>query len=106
MVTSKANHTLGLIKKSFINISNETFLRLYKTLVRPQIEYGNVIWGPFFFSLDQDKIEQIQRKATKLVPYKTSYILSVIRSTWLTITKIQMIARGHDYSLQHLPPQL
>ena len=48
-VTSKANRTLGLIKKSFINISKETFICLYKTLVRPQIEYGNVIWGPFLF---------------------------------------------------------
>jgi len=42
-VTSKANHTLGLIKKSFINISKETFTYLFKAVVQPQIEYGNVI---------------------------------------------------------------
>lgn len=66
-VASKANRTLGLIKKSFINISKETFTSLYKTVVRPQIEYGNVIWGPFY-SLDQDRVERIQRRATKLVP--------------------------------------
>jgi len=46
-VTRKANRTLGLIKKSFVNISKETFTCLYKTVVRPQIEYGNVIWGLF-----------------------------------------------------------
>ena len=51
----------------FINISKETFTCLYKTAVQPQIEYGNVIWEPFY-SLDQDKIVCIQRSATKLVP--------------------------------------
>ena len=42
-------------------------LSLYKTIVRPIIEYGNVIWGPHF-SLDQQSLEKLQRRATKLIP--------------------------------------
>ncbi|XP_019641718.1 PREDICTED: uncharacterized protein LOC109483174 [Branchiostoma belcheri] len=35
-------------------------------MVRPHLEYGNVIWGPHY-SLDQQKVEAVQRRATKLV---------------------------------------
>ena len=36
------------------------------TLVHPHLEYGNVIWGPFY-TLDQIKIENVQRMATRMV---------------------------------------
>ena len=36
-------------------------------MVRPILEYGNVIWGPHYV-LDQRKLEGVQRRATKLVP--------------------------------------
>jgi len=39
---------------------------LYKSFVRPILEYGNIIWGPHFV-LDQLVIEKIQRRATKHV---------------------------------------
>ena len=41
-------------------------LTLYKSLLRPILEYGNIIWGPHF-TLDQRAIEHTQRRATKLV---------------------------------------
>lgn len=43
----RANRLLGLIKRSFIYMNSDLFLKLYKTLVRPIIDYGNVIWYPF-----------------------------------------------------------
>ena len=49
-------------------------INLYKSLVRPIIEYGNTIWGPFYI-LDQQSIETIQRRATRLLTglYDTPY---------------------------------
>ena len=66
-VTSKANRTIGIIKKTFMNINTDTFLNLYKALIRPQLEYANVIWGPFY-SVDQNKVENVQRAATRMIP--------------------------------------
>ena len=40
---------------------------LYKSLVRPLLEYGNPVWGPFYIQ-DQKIVESIQRRATRLVP--------------------------------------
>ena len=63
----KANMALGLIKKSFAFLDDQMLPLLYKSLVRPHLEYGNVIWGPFYKG-DAQKVERIQRRATKGVP--------------------------------------
>ena len=34
----KVNNMMGLIRRSFIHLDEETFLNLYKALVRPQLE--------------------------------------------------------------------
>ena len=67
MATGKARRLLGLISKCFINLTPLTFSCLYNTIVRPILEYGNVVWGPNY-KLDEDLVEKVQRKATKLVP--------------------------------------
>ena len=38
---------------------------LFVTVVRPTMEYCNLVWGPLFI-LDQRKIEKVQRRATRL----------------------------------------
>ena len=42
-------------------------IKLYKTLVRPIVEYNNIIWGPSHI-LDNQKVERIQRRATRIIP--------------------------------------
>ena len=64
--TAKANSRLGLIKRSFRNPEPKTFVQLYKALVRPTIEYCSTVTNPVH-KKDQDKIERVQRRATKLV---------------------------------------
>ena len=54
----KANMALGLIKKSFAFLDDQMLPLLYKSLVRPHLEYGNVIWGPFYKG-DAQKVERI-----------------------------------------------
>jgi len=63
----KAFRTLGLIRKSFQRLDETTVPILYKTMVRPILEYGNVIWGPHFKG-DQQLLDRVQHKATRLIP--------------------------------------
>ena len=62
----KASSSLGLIKKSFAFLDDEILPLLFKSLVRPLLEYGNEIWGPFYKG-DAQQVETIQRRATKVV---------------------------------------
>ena len=67
---NKANKQLGLIKHSFKYLNQTTGKLLYKSLVRPHLEYGAVIWSPFKKS-DIDQIERVQHRATKLENLKS-----------------------------------
>ena len=63
---SKATQILAVFRRSFQLIDRTTLPLLFKTLVRPLLEYGNVIWGPFNRA-DQKLVERVQRRATRLV---------------------------------------
>ena len=71
-VVAKANRLLGVIRRSFDCTNAEMILRLYKSLVRPVIEYGNIIWGPYYV-MDQQAVERVQRRATKMIPELRHY---------------------------------
>ena len=66
-ITSKANQVIGIIRRCFTHMDNEMFLKLYKSVVRPHLEYGNIIWHPLY-KYQIKTIENVQRRATKLVP--------------------------------------
>ena len=63
----RANNMMGLIRRSFINLDEEMFLKLYKALVRPHLEYANVIWHLTKIK-DITATENVQRQATKYLP--------------------------------------
>ena len=54
----KANRMLGLIKRNM--------LKLYKTLVRPHLEYCTAVWSPHY-KKDEKDIEKVQHRFTKLI---------------------------------------
>ena len=58
---------VGLIRRSFSYMDRKSFNLLYKSRVRPVLEYANTIWCPRF-SKDSEAIENVQRRATKMVP--------------------------------------
>ncbi len=64
---NKANRILGVIRRSFKYIDKEVLLSLYKSLVRPHLEYGNTIWNPTLKKVIRS-VEAVQRRATKMVP--------------------------------------
>ena len=61
-----ANRNLGLIFRSFTYIDKVMFLNLYKSLVRPHLEYATSVWSPMF-KKDSITLENVQRRATRLV---------------------------------------
>ena len=64
---SKANSRVGIVKRSFSKLNIQSFKLVYKSLIRPILEYCSVIWYPLFKG-DAVEIEKVQRRATKLVP--------------------------------------
>ena len=65
-IVNKANQMTGLIKRSFKYIDKDVFLTLYKSIVRPHLEYANVVWHPIY-RRQMQSIENVQRRATKIV---------------------------------------
>jgi len=64
---AKGNQTLGFIKRSFVYKNIQSVKLLYTALVRPHLEYSNVIWHPIY-KKDIDLLERVQRRATRMVP--------------------------------------
>jgi len=65
-ISATANSRLGIIKNTFHRIERDGFLVLYKSIVRPVLEYCNTIWSPYLRK-HQVKIEQVQRRATRMI---------------------------------------
>lgn len=63
---ASATKVLGMLKRTFPVFSRELFVFLYKTYVRPLMEYCVQLWSPYL-SRDIDALEKVQRRATKLV---------------------------------------
>ena len=64
---NKANRQMGIIRRSFRYLDQKMFVKLYKSLVRPHLEYANVVWCPYK-DKDIKLVEGVQRRATKQVP--------------------------------------
>ena len=64
---NKANRALGLIKHTFKYMDMRAFQLLYKSLIRPHLEYASPVWAAVT-KRDQDLLERVQRRATRLVP--------------------------------------
>ena len=65
-IVSKANSRVGIIKRTFEYLTIENFKILYKSQVRPVLEYCTDIWYPTY-AKDMVEVEKVQKRATKLV---------------------------------------
>ena len=43
---TRANRILGVVKKSFFFFDDKNLPLIYNSLIRPHLEYGNIVWGP------------------------------------------------------------
>ena len=65
-VTSKANRTLGFVRRNLSKCPKDIKDQAYKSLVRPHLEYASAVWDPYR-QCHIDKIEMVQRKAARFV---------------------------------------
>ena len=66
-IVAKANSFLGLIRRNFQFLDASTLCTLYKSFVRPHLEYAHAAWSPSSAGLIT-KLENVQRRALSLVP--------------------------------------
>ena len=62
----RANRVLGMLKRNITSRKMEIILPLYRTLVRPHLEYCVQFWNPYLIK-DIKMLESVQRRATRLI---------------------------------------
>ncbi|BHF59701.1 hypothetical protein SprV_0100266200 [Sparganum proliferum] len=108
-VAKSAMSVLYLVKRSFSTFDEDCFVKVFRTFVRPQLEFAIQAWKPWT-SKDLSILEKVQRRATKLVsgqgslPYETR--LSNLGLFPLSYRQLRgdliqtfRILRGHDCCL-------
>ena len=58
---------LGIINRNFNYISINSFILLYKSMVRSFLDYCVSVWVPYKKG-DIEVLEKVQKKATKITP--------------------------------------
>ena len=66
-VSSRANRVLGMISRTMVYRSADVLTRLYKSLVRPHLEYCVSAWSPHYVK-DKEMLERVQHRFTRMVP--------------------------------------
>ena len=61
-----ANCVLGMISRTISSRSKDIIVNLYKSLVRPHLEYCIQAWRPHY-QKDIDVLERVQRRATRMI---------------------------------------
>ena len=64
---SKRNRILGMIKRTVVSRDSHILLNLYKSLVRPHLEYCSPAWSPYY-EKDKQLLEKVQHRFTRLFP--------------------------------------
>ena len=65
---AKGNKILGLIMRNIVYKEKELIIPLYKTIVRPNLEYCIQAWRPHR-KKGIDMLERVQRRATKMIQH-------------------------------------
>ena len=99
-IINKASKTLNLVKRILPQCTSSVKETAYITLVRPILEYANVVWDPYQQYLINN-IEMVQRRAARWVKHDyrpryrlTSSVSDMINDLqWITLQKRRMYSR-------------
>ena len=65
-ICTKANRTLGFLRRNLSACPQDVKESAYKGLVRPVLEYGSSVWDPSSMLL-QEELEKVQKRAARFV---------------------------------------
>jgi ribonucleases P/MRP protein subunit RPP40 len=81
---------LGMIYRSFTCKSKHIIMKLYKSLVRPHLDYCSQVWRPHLRK-DIDLLERVQKRATRMIDgYKDISYEERLRMVGLTTLERRM----------------
>lgn len=73
-IVKKTNSFIYLVKQAFRDHSVDMVMKVYKSYIRPKLEYAVAVWNPYYVK-DIEILERVQRRVTKIpaelqdVPY-------------------------------------
>ena len=65
-VCTKANRTLGFLRRNLFSYPQDVKEAAYKSLVRPILEYGSSVWDPHCNGLNGE-LKNVQKRAARFV---------------------------------------
>ena len=71
-VCTKANRTLGFLRRNLYSCTQEVKEAAYKGLVRPVLDYDSSVWDPPGVVL-QEELESVQKRAARFVTSNNNY---------------------------------
>ena len=91
-ICTKANRTLGFLRRNLEACPLDVKESAYKGLVRPILEYGSSVWDPQSVLL-QDELEKVQKRAARFVTgnyvdYETGSMTGILKNLkWESLKK-------------------
>ena len=87
--TTKANKTLGFVRRNISECTSQVKYVAYTTMVRPRLEYSSKVWDPQLTS-DVHTLEQVQRRAVRFVHGNYTrrtpgYVTNMVHSLWVRV---------------------
>ena len=63
-ITSKVSKSIGLLQKLNYRLARSSLITIYKSFVRPHLDYGDVIFDKAYNNFFQQRLESFQYKAS------------------------------------------
>ena len=65
-VCTKTNRTIGFLRRTLFSFLQDLTEAVYKSLVRPVLEYGSLVWIPNCKGLNE-KLDKVQNRTAGVV---------------------------------------
>lgn len=105
-IINKANRMLGYLRRNFSRAPSSLKLSLYKTLIRPKLEYAASVWDPSHSNLITS-LELVQNNSTRFIfsnYNRTASISSMKTNLSLTLSSRRKLSRlATFHKLYHHP---